>query len=100
MNRPPAPEPAPVFVNRVGLENGVDSWGGSRIIAPGGAPVAAASFSDESPVLGIADRRDLLRERMRSHRVWDGDAALTRRELARELAWRAARGTAGREDEP
>jgi len=88
-----------VFVNRVGFEDGVNFWGGSRIIAPSGAQVAAAPFFDESLTYGTVDRRDLLRERMRSHHVWDEDAALTQRELARALARRAARGPGEREDE-
>ncbi len=69
MNRSPATEPAPVFVNRVGFEDGVNFWGGSRIIAPGGALVAAAPFFDECLVFGIVDRRDLLRERRLAPRV-------------------------------
>jgi predicted amidohydrolase len=80
-----------VFVNRVGFEDGVNFWGGSRIIAPSGALVAAAAFFDESLVYGEVDRRDLLRERMRSHHVWDEDAALTLGELARALERRRER---------
>jgi predicted amidohydrolase len=89
-----------VFVNRVGFEDGVNFWGGSRIIAPSGALVTAAPFFDESLTFGTVDRRDILRERMRSHHVWDEDAAFTRRELGRVLARRAARAADAREGEP
>lgn len=88
-----------VFVNRVGFEDGVNFWGGSRIIAPSGALVVAAPFLDESLTYGTVDRRDLLRERMRSHHVWDEDAALTRRELGRVLARRDGRELGGTEEE-
>ncbi len=93
-----------VFVNRVGFEDGVSFWGGSRIIAPSGAVIAEAPFFDEALVYGELDRRDVLRERMRSHHVWDEDPELTLRELRSALRRRrerdaATEGSAGRPED-
>jgi predicted amidohydrolase len=76
-----------VFVNRVGFEDGVSFWGGSCIIAPDGRVVAQAPLFDESLTIAEIDRRDVLRERMRSHHVWDEDPELTLRALGGAL-WR------------
>jgi predicted amidohydrolase len=78
-----------VFVNRVGFEDGVNFWGGSRIVGPDGAPRAEAPLFDESLTYGEVDPLEVMRERTRSHHVWDEDPDLTLRCLGAALARRA-----------
>lgn len=82
-----------VFVNRVGFEDGVSFWGGSRVIAPDGTVLVQAPYFDESLTIGEVDRREVLRERMRSHHVWDEDPDLTLRALQDALSRRRATET-------
>jgi predicted amidohydrolase len=82
-----------VFVNRVGFEDGVSFWGGSRVIAPDGTVLVQAPLFDESLTIGEVDRRDVLRERMRSHHVWEEDPELTLRALRDALARRRSAET-------
>src|SRR2546427_143479 len=37
-----------VYVNRVGLEEGLQFWGGSRVIAPNGSILAQCKYDDEA----------------------------------------------------
>ena len=52
-----------VFVNRVGTENGVDFWGGSQILAPGGAVVAQAPVGEAALVVADVDVAEADRHR-------------------------------------
>ncbi len=83
-----------IFVNRVGFEDGVNFWGGSRIMGPDGNPRAESPLFDEALTYGEIDPIDVLRERTRSHHVWDEDPHLTLRSLSAALARRAAPGAA------
>ena len=81
-----------VFVNRVGFEDGVNFWGGSRIVGPDGSPRAEAPLFDESLTFGEVDPLEVMRERTRSHHVWDEDPHLTLRCLSAALARRGRDG--------
>jgi predicted amidohydrolase len=49
------------YVNLVGVENGLQFWGGSRIIAPDGSILAKAKYDEEDLVTGTIDYTDLER---------------------------------------
>lgn len=49
------------FVNLVGIEDGLQFWGGSRLIAPNGSIVAQAKYDEEDQVTGRVDYADLKR---------------------------------------
>ncbi len=50
-----------VYVNLVGIEDGLQFWGGSRLIAPNGSIIAQAKHDEEDLVLGTIDYADLKR---------------------------------------
>lgn len=47
------------YVNLVGVENGLQFWGGSRVIAPNGSFIAKAKYDEEDLVIGTIDYADL-----------------------------------------
>jgi len=49
------------YVNLVGVENGLQFWGGSRIIAPDGSILTKAKYDEEDLVIGTIDYADLER---------------------------------------
>ena len=49
------------YVNLVGVENGLQFWGGSRIVSPIGNIVAQAKLDEEDLVIGSVDYTDLER---------------------------------------
>ena len=49
------------YVNLVGVEDGLQFWGGSRIIAPDGSIPAKAKYDEEDLVIGTIDYADLER---------------------------------------
>jgi len=49
------------YVNLVGVENGLQFWGGSRIIAPNGSMISKAKYDEEDLVTGTIDYADLER---------------------------------------
>ena len=48
-----------IYVNLVGVENGLQFWGGSRIIGPNGSFLAKAKYDEEDLVVGSIDYSDL-----------------------------------------
>ncbi len=48
-----------VYVNLVGVENGLQFWGGSRIVAPNGKITSQAKYDEENLVIGKIDYADL-----------------------------------------
>ena len=48
-----------VYVNLVGVENGLQFWGGSRIVAPTGKIVSQAKYDEEDLVIGKIAYTDL-----------------------------------------
>jgi predicted amidohydrolase len=49
------------YVNLVGIEDGLQFWGGSRIIAPNGRIIAQAKYDEEDLILGTIDYTDIPR---------------------------------------
>jgi len=49
------------YVNLVGVENGLQFWGGSRIIAPSGSIITQAKYDEEDLATGSIDYADLER---------------------------------------
>jgi predicted amidohydrolase len=80
---------AVAFCNRVGNEEGLTFWGGSRVIAANGAVVAEAPLYEEALVIGVLDTDDLRLQRYQLPILADERLDLTRRELDRIIAERA-----------
>jgi len=47
------------YVNLVGIENGLQFWGGSRLLGPNGRVLAAAKYDEEDLVIGEVDYSDI-----------------------------------------
>ncbi len=47
------------YVNLVGIEDGLQFWGGSRIISPNGRMIAQAKYDEEDLVVGTVDYTDI-----------------------------------------
>jgi predicted amidohydrolase len=47
------------FVNRVGIEDGLQFWGGSRLVGPNGRVLAQAKYDDEDLVICDVDYSDI-----------------------------------------
>jgi len=47
------------YVNLVGIEDGLQFWGGSRIISPSGSIIAKAKYDEEDFVIGEIDLKDV-----------------------------------------
>ena len=86
---------AVAFCNRVGNEEGLTFWGGSRLIGASGAVLAEAPLYEEALVIGTLDTDDLRIQRYQLPILADERLELTRRELDRIIAERA-----GLADEP
>jgi predicted amidohydrolase len=71
------------FCNRVGCEEGVTFWGGSRVVAPDGAVVAQAPLLDPAELTVEMDPGLVRRERARTQLLSDERIELTLRELQR-----------------
>jgi predicted amidohydrolase len=50
-----------VYVNLAGIEDGLQFWGGSRLITPNGKITNQAKYDDEDIVFGIVDYTDIAR---------------------------------------
>jgi len=77
------------FCNRVGNEEGLTFWGGSRILAADGSTVVEAPLWDEALVVGTINTDDLRMQRYGMPLLADERLELTRRELDRIIAERA-----------
>ena len=75
-----------VMANRVGHEDGLTFWGGSRILDPFGRALAKAEGSDETLVHARIDYDDVRRARYLLPTIRDANVALLRRELDRITA--------------
>ena len=74
------------FCNRVGNEEGLTFWGGSRLLAADGSVVAEAPLYEEALVVGSLDSDDLRMTRYNLPLLTDERHELTARELARIIA--------------
>jgi predicted amidohydrolase len=72
-----------VLVNRVGFEDGLCFWGGSRVVGPDGRVLAEAPMLDESLTLAEIDLAELRRQRTITPLARDERLLLTIEELNR-----------------
>jgi len=72
-----------ILVNRVGFEDGLCFWGGSRIVGPDGRTLAQAPMLDEALTVGTIDLGDLRRQRLITPLARDERLLLTIEELNR-----------------
>ena len=77
------------FCNRVGNEEGLTFWGGSRLLAADGSTVAQAPLWDEALVVGTLNSDDLRMQRYGLPLLSDERLELVRRELDRIISERA-----------
>jgi predicted amidohydrolase len=77
------------FCNRVGNEEGLTFWGGSRILAADGSTVAQAPLWEEALVVGTLETDDLRMQRYGLPLLADERLELVRRELDRIISERA-----------
>ena len=77
------------FCNRVGNEEGLTFWGGSRLLAADGSVVVEAPLWEEALVVGTLETDDLRMQRYGLPLLADERLELTRRELDRIIAERA-----------
>jgi predicted amidohydrolase len=77
------------FCNRVGNEEGLTFWGGSRLLAADGSTVVQAPLWDEALVVGTLNSDDLRMQRYGLPLLSDERLELVRRELDRIIAERA-----------
>ena len=71
------------FVNRVGVEDGVNFWGGSELVAPSGETVARGAFFEEDLVMIDIDPEQVRQARQHSRHFLDDDPVLTQQLLAK-----------------
>ncbi len=74
-----------VFANRVGLEDGVNFWGGSQIVAPSGDSVATAKLFDEDLIIAKVDPNEIRRARRFSRHFIDDSPEFTLQQLKNSL---------------
>jgi predicted amidohydrolase len=77
------------FCNRVGNEEGLTFWGGSRLLKPDGSVAAEAPLWEEALVVGTLETDDLRMQRYALPLLADERLELVRRELDRIIAERA-----------
>jgi predicted amidohydrolase len=77
------------FCNRVGNEEGLTFWGGSRILAADGSTVVQAPLWEEALVVGTLETDDLRMQRYGLPLLADERLELVRREIDRIIAERA-----------
>jgi len=64
------------FAHRVGFEDGVSFWGGSEVVSPHGAVVAAGKLYDEDTILSEIDLAEVDRARLFSRHFLDENPGL------------------------
>jgi predicted amidohydrolase len=74
-----------VFVNRVGVEDGVNFWGGSEVVAPSGETIAKAKFFDEDLIYSQIDPENVRQARQLSRHFLDDNPLLTRHLLEKTI---------------
>ena len=74
-----------VFANRVGVEDGVNFWGGSQIVAPSGNPVVKAKLFKEDLIFATIDSNEIRRARRFSRHFIDDSSEFTLQQLKNSL---------------
>ena len=82
-----------VFANRVGYEDGVNFWGGSAVVSPGGAMISTAKLFEQDLIVADIDSLELQRARRFSRHFLDEDPALVEQSLKRILSGRGMRSS-------
>jgi len=77
------------FCNRVGNEEGLTFWGGSRLLGADGAAIVEAPLYEEALVVGALETDDLRVQRYQLPILADERLELVRREVDRIIAERA-----------
>jgi predicted amidohydrolase len=77
------------FCNRVGNEEGLTFWGGSRLLGADGSVLAEGPLYEEALVVGAVETDDLRMQRYQLPLLADERLELVRRELDRIIAERA-----------
>ena len=77
------------FCNRVGNEEGLTFWGGSRLLGADGSTIAEGPLYEEALVVGALETDDLRMQRYSLPLLSDERLELVRRELDRIIAERA-----------
>jgi predicted amidohydrolase len=72
-----------IFSNRVGYEDGVNFWGGSAVVNPGGAMIATAKLFEQDLITAEIDSLEVQRARCFSRHFLDEDAGLVVQTLKR-----------------
>ncbi|MGZ6214520.1 MAG: nitrilase-related carbon-nitrogen hydrolase, partial [Candidatus Limnocylindria bacterium] len=80
---------AVAFCNRVGNEEGLTFWGGSRLMGADGSTIAEGPLYEEALVVGSIDTDDLRMQRYGLPLLSDERLELVRRELDRIIAERS-----------
>jgi predicted amidohydrolase len=80
---------AVAFCNRVGNEEGLTFWGGSRLLGPDGSVIVEAPLYEEALVVGVLETDDLRMQRYALPIMADERLELVRREIDRIIAERA-----------
>jgi len=88
---------AVAFCNRVGNEEGLTFWGGSRVLGADGSVLAEGPLYEEALVVGTLETDDLRMQRYQLPILADERLELVRRELDRIIAERA--GLPAREED-
>ncbi len=74
-----------VFSNRVGIEDGVNFWGGSEIIAPSGDVAVSAKLFDEDLIIAEIDEEEIRRARRFSRHFVDDEPDFTIEQLQKAM---------------
>jgi predicted amidohydrolase len=74
-----------VFANRVGIEDGVNFWGGSQIVAPSGNSIVSGKFFDEDLIIAPIDINEIRRARRFSRHFIDDSPEFTLQQLKNSL---------------
>jgi NAD+ synthase (glutamine-hydrolysing) len=72
-----------VFSNRVGYEDGVNFWGGSAVISPGGVMVSTAKLFEQDLILAEIDSLEVQRARRFSRHFLDENPSMVEQSLKR-----------------
>ncbi len=91
---------AVAFCNRVGNEEGLTFWGGSRLLGADGSTISEGPLYEEALVVGSLEMDDLRMQRYSLPLLVDERLELVRRELDRIVAERAALPPPADEDAP
>ncbi|HTY39159.1 MAG TPA: nitrilase-related carbon-nitrogen hydrolase [Bacteroidota bacterium] len=82
-----------VFSNRVGYEDGVNFWGGSSVVSPGGATISSAKMFEPDLIFAEVNSLEVERARRFSRHFLDEDPALVEETLKRIRRTRSTRSS-------